>query len=111
MRLNQGDIIRVNFNPTIGSEQQGKRPAVVISNNFVIQNTGIIFIAPITTKQGDSALNVALGEKTKTTGAVLCAHTRALDLSKRPYDFIEKLPPEKLKEVLNVIISLVEPSE
>ncbi|MCL2053884.1 MAG: type II toxin-antitoxin system PemK/MazF family toxin [Oscillospiraceae bacterium] len=111
MRLNQGDIIQVNFNPTIGSEQQGKRPAVVISNNFVIKNTAILFVAPVTSKQGNSALNVALDERTKTIGAVLCAHTRALDLSKRPYDFIEKLPPEKLKEVLDVIISLVEPSE
>ncbi|MCL2019295.1 MAG: type II toxin-antitoxin system PemK/MazF family toxin [Oscillospiraceae bacterium] len=111
MRLNQGDIIRVNFNPTIGSEQQGKRPAVIISNNFVIQNTCIILVAPVTSKQGNSALNVALDEKTKTAGAVLCAHTRSLDLSKRPYDFIEKLPPEKLKEILDVVVSLVEPSE
>jgi len=111
MRLRQGDVIRVNFNPIMGSEQQGKRPAVIISNNFVIQNTNIVFVTPITSKQGDSALNVALDEKTKTKGAVLCAHTRALDLSKRPYDFIEKLPAEKLKEVLDVIISLVEPSE
>lgn len=111
MRLMQGDIIRVNFNPTIGSEQQGKRPAVIISNNFVLQNTNIVFVAPVTSKQGDSALNVALDDKSKTKGAILCAHTRALDLSKRPYDFIEKLPKEKLKEVLDVIISLVEPSE
>ena len=111
MRLEQGSVIWVNFNPTIGSEQQGKRPAVIISNNFVIQKTNIIFVAPITSKQGNSALNVALDERTKTKGAVLCAHTRALDLSKRPYNIIEKLPQTKLKEVLDVIISLVEPSE
>jgi mRNA interferase MazF len=110
MRLAQGDIIRVDFNPTIGSEQQGKRPAVIISNNFVLEKTNIVFVAPITSKQGNSALNVALGDNSKTNGAVLCAHTRALDLSKRPYDFIEKLPTEKLKEILDVIISLVEPS-
>jgi mRNA-degrading endonuclease toxin of MazEF toxin-antitoxin module len=71
----------------------------------------IVFVAPVTSKQGNSALNVALDETSKTKGAVLCAHTRALDLSKRPYDFIEKLSTAKLKEVLDVIISLVEPSE
>ena len=111
MRLKQGDVIRINFNPTVGSEQQGKRPAVVVSNNFVIQNTNIVFVAPITSKQGNTAFNVALDEKSKTVGAVMCAHMRALDISKRHYDYIESLPSEKLKEVLAVVFSLAEPSD
>ena len=111
MQLKQGDIIRVNFNPTMGSEQQEKRPAVVISNNFVVKNTNIVFVAPVTSKQGNTAFNVALDDKTKTVGAVMCAHTRAIDISKRHYDYIESLTSEKIKEVVNVIISLVEPSD
>ena len=111
MRLTQGDVIHVNFNPTVGSEQHGKRPAVVVSNNFVIQNTNIVFVAPITSKQGNTAFNVALDDKTKTKGAVMCAHMRAIDISKRHYDYIESLPMEKLKEILNIVFSLVEPSD
>lgn len=32
----QGDIIFLDFNPTIGHEQKGKWPAIVISNNILI---------------------------------------------------------------------------
>lgn len=35
--VKQGDIIKLNFNPQAGHEQFGYRPAVVLSNNFLIK--------------------------------------------------------------------------
>ena len=46
--INRGDILQIDLDPTIGSEQSGRRPAVVIQA-FV--NSSIILIAPITTKR------------------------------------------------------------
>jgi len=106
--VRQGSIIKINFDPSIGSEQAGYRPAVVISNNFVISKTNIITICPITTKQGKTALNVVLDERTITQGVVLCAHNKSVDIRKRPYTVVEQLPPDKLEEIVNTIISMIE---
>jgi len=46
--VKQGSVIKINFDPSVGSEQGGYRPAVVISNNYVLSKTNIISICPIT---------------------------------------------------------------
>ena len=109
--VKQGSIIRVSFDPTVGSEQSGYRPAVVISNNFLISKTNIITICPITKGQGKTALNVLLDDRTDTQGAILCAHNRSIDIKKRPYVIVEQLPTDLLDEVLNVLISTISKSE
>jgi len=106
--VKQGSIIKINFNPSVGSEQAGYRPAVVISNNYVISKTNIITICPITTRQGKTALNVMLDDRTITQGVVLCAHNKAVDIKKRPYVIVEQLPQDKLEEVIDTIISMIE---
>ena len=109
--VTQGSIIKISFDPTVGSEQSGNRPAVVISNNFLISKTNIITICPITKGQGKTALNVLLDGRTKTQGAVLCAHNRSVDIKKRPFVLVEQLPADKLDEILNVVISTISKSE
>jgi len=109
--VKQGSIIKIDFNPIVGSEQGGYRPAVVVSNNFVISKTNIISICPITSKQGKTALNVLLDERTKTQGAVLCAHSKTVDLNKRSYKRVEEMPQDKLDEVINTMVSILTPSE
>ena len=44
----QGDIVYLDFNPTKGHEQKGKRPAIVISNNVFNKNTKMAMVCPIT---------------------------------------------------------------
>ena len=50
MQIKRGDIVLVNLNPTRGSEQGKKRPAVVIQNNLGNQYSPTTIIAPITSK-------------------------------------------------------------
>ena len=109
--VKQGSIIKISFDPTVGSEQSGHRPAVVVSNNFLISKTNIINICPITKSQGKTALNVLLDSRTKTQGAILCAHNRSIDIKKRAYVLVEQLPADKLDEVLNVVVSTILKSE
>lgn len=51
-RIFRGDIVRVDFNPTRGSEQAGLRPALVISPE-VINRGDVILVAPLTSKNTD----------------------------------------------------------
>ena len=111
--VRQGDIIKVNFDPSLGSEQSGYRPAVVVSNNFLISKTNIICICPMTTKfSKKTALNVVVAaDGNFGGGTVLCAHVRSVDINKRSYKLIGKLSAAKLNEVLDTIISTLETSE
>jgi mRNA interferase MazF len=45
----RGDVWTVNFDPVIGHEQAGVRPALVVSANVMNQSpAGLLFVAPIT---------------------------------------------------------------
>jgi len=46
----RGQIYWVNFDPAKGSEQQGRRPAVVVSNDVANQHGSVVVVAPITSK-------------------------------------------------------------
>ncbi|NJL52710.1 MAG: type II toxin-antitoxin system PemK/MazF family toxin [Hydrococcus sp. SU_1_0] len=50
MKLQRGEIIRVNLNPTEGREQQGNaRPCLVLSSTqFNNRRGGIVIVSPIT---------------------------------------------------------------
>jgi mRNA interferase MazF len=51
--LRRGDIVRAVFGGTIGSEQAGELPAVVLSPTFINERSPIVVIAPITSKKTD----------------------------------------------------------
>ena len=105
--LKQGDIIKVDFNPIIGSEQGNYRPALVISNNFTISKTNIITLIPITNTNSNHPLNVALNGS-ETTGMALCSHIRSLDLKARKFKVIETISKNKLDEVLEVVFAMLD---
>lgn len=101
----QGDIVYIDFNPQKGFEQRGRRPAVVVSNNFFNGLSSLALVCPISNTSSDFPLNVNLDEQTTSTGSVLCQHVKSLDLAVRKASFVESLPEELLKEVLEIIHS------
>ena len=56
MKIKRGDILLVFLNPSVGSEQGGKRPVVVIQNNIGNKYSPTIIVAPITSKQNKAKL-------------------------------------------------------
>lgn len=105
--VKQGDIIKVNFTPQCGHEQAGYRPAVVISNHLFNQKSSVIIVCPITNTISDFPLHMALDERTKTTGMVLCNHIKALDLNARGYKLVERMPKDLLHKIVNRIIAQI----
>lgn len=53
MHINQFDIWQVDLSPTIGSEQEGRRPCVVLQTNAVSDYGLTTIIAPFTSKKID----------------------------------------------------------
>ncbi len=105
----QGDIILLSFNPQTGHEQQGRRPAFVVSNDsFHNLTTSLAMVCPITSVNRGFPLHVPLDHRTKTRGVIMCEQAQSLDLSARKAVFLEKAPQEITEEVIDILIGSVE---
>ena len=106
--VSQGDIIKINFDPQMGHEQAGYRPAVVVSNNFFNKKTNLVLVCPITSTNNMFPLHIPLDDRTQTNGVILCEHIRALDLNARPHKVIERLPQDLITKVVDVVYAEIE---
>ena len=105
MIFNQGDIIEVNFNPTVGHEPANKRPALVVSNyDFNISNSMTI-VCPITNRLKPFFLHFELPDDCVVTGSVVTEQVRAMDLETRQATKLGELDEETLKIVLTCLRS------
>ncbi|MDR0272041.1 MAG: type II toxin-antitoxin system PemK/MazF family toxin [Clostridiales bacterium] len=108
-RAKQGDIIKLNFDPQIGNEQMGRRPALVISNktfnNFTKKGA---MVCPITHTDRGLRIQVKLDGRTKTQGVVMCDQAKILDLSQRNTEYIESAPMEIILDVIDIINGFIE---
>ncbi len=100
--MKRGDIYLISLDPTLGHEQQGKRPVFVISPQAFNQMTKMPIVLPITSG-GQFARNLGFAVEVtgaKTTGIVRCDQPRALDFDARHAKFLEKAHTGIIDEVL-----------
>ncbi len=95
----KGDIVWVDFNPTIGHEQKGKRPALVLSSSKYNMLSGMCIVCPITSIIKPYPFVVLLKKTQKTVGAILSDHLKSIDWSIRKVKFIEKIEKATLRDV------------
>lgn len=81
--IRRGDIILVNFDPTVGAETQKTRPAIVVSNNINNVHSPIVSISPITSNvtrvySFEVEIPAAMGGL-KTRSKIMIHQTRAVD--------------------------------
>lgn len=95
----------VDFDPSLGSEQKGKRPGIVVSNDIYHEKThGFAVVVPITsTRAYHFPLHVELDGRTKTHGQIMCEQLKTMDTKVRHLKTIEKLPEDLLDKVLKII--------
>lgn len=102
----KGDLVWLDFDPRLGKEQAGKRPALVISDSAYNEKVGLAVFCPVTSKVKGYPFEVELIDL-KIAGAVLADHVRNMDFVERKVKFIEKLPEEQLQEVLGKLQVLI----
>jgi mRNA interferase MazF len=51
--IHRGQVFWVTFDPTLGSEIQKTRPALVVSNDINNKHSPLVTVLPITSKTGD----------------------------------------------------------
>ena len=105
---NQGDIISINFDPQRGREQKGRRPGLIVSNNEFHARTKMAMVCPITNTVSSFPMHVALDNRTKTTGEILCEQVRCLDITVRDAVYEEFVPDDIMDEVIDMLCSFIE---
>jgi mRNA-degrading endonuclease toxin of MazEF toxin-antitoxin module len=107
----RGDIVRLDFDPSAGHEQQGTRPALVLSPQ-AFNAFGMALACPVTRGGAFArgrAWTVALtGAGLATNGVVLCNQVRTLDWKAWRAQFIEAVPPDLIADVLARVATLIE---
>lgn len=99
----QGDIVYINFNPTKGHEQNGYRPAIVVSKDIFNKNTKMVIVCPITSNMKDFPTHYVLEDSKKIFGSVLCEHVRSIDIDARGISFVEKASNNDLISVITLL--------
>jgi mRNA-degrading endonuclease toxin of MazEF toxin-antitoxin module len=100
--MKRGEIWLVGLDPSVGHEQKGRRPILVVSPEAFNRLTKVPIVVPITSGGRFARMAgfaVALAG-TKTTGIVRCDQPRALDLGARGGKKLESVPDEVMNEVL-----------
>ncbi|MCL2016215.1 MAG: type II toxin-antitoxin system PemK/MazF family toxin [Defluviitaleaceae bacterium] len=98
-----GDIIKLDFGPTVGREQSGYRPALIINDAEYFRLTRMLIVLPISNTQKTFPLHIKLEEGLQTTGVVLAQHIRTIDPVGRSITFVEPTSINFTKYVLEVI--------
>ena len=79
----QGDIIWLDFSPSIGREIIKRRPAIVLTKAIFNAHTGFALVAPITSTERGNKFEVNLPSKCKTQGSVLTFQIKSVDFKSR----------------------------
>ena len=103
-----GDLIWTDFDPRVGREQSGRRPALVISPVIFWRASRFATVCPITTRVRPFPTSVLLPAGLPISGEILTSHVRSIDTIARPIAFAgAAVPPGTLAEVRGKLAALI----
>lgn len=78
----QGDVIEVDFDPTVGHEPQKMRPALVVSDGYFNNVlSSLTVVCPITSTVNGHPLHIEITDCEGVHGCVCLEQIRAIDLA------------------------------
>ena len=103
-----GDLVWTDFDPPLGREQAGRRPALAISPRVFVLNTGFVFVCPITSRIRPFPTSVVLPEGLPIAGEILLSHLRSIDIQARPIRPVgAAVPAETARQVRAKLAALI----
>ncbi|MDR1801576.1 MAG: type II toxin-antitoxin system PemK/MazF family toxin [Lachnospiraceae bacterium] len=103
MAFRQGDIVEVNFEPTLGHEPKKLRPALVVSSNDFNDMTSMTIVCPITSKDDGFFLHEPIPLGHDVSGFVVMEQIRAIDLAARKAAVIDHLDNNEMISIITCI--------
>lgn len=103
----KGDLVWMDFDPTIGREQKGLRPAIVVSQNMFNKKSSLVFVCPITTVSKDYPYRIKIIAQ-NIKGFIMTEHLKSIDWNGRKLKFVEKASPDIVESVKNCIGAIID---
>lgn len=102
----RGDVVWLSFDPQVGHEQAGRRPALTLSPLMYNERSHLGIFCPITTRTKGYPFEVIIPAGSLVSGAVLADHVKSMDWTARRAEFICKLPDSVVGDVLDKVMVL-----
>jgi len=105
--LEAGDVVWVEFDPAVGHEQAGFRPALVVSPLEYNQNSSLIIVCPITRNEKPWPFKVLIPDNCGVSGAVLVDQVKSIDRNHRVVRRAKRVPEMTLLDVRSKLAALM----
>ena len=105
----RGDLVWLEFTPQAGSEQRGRRPALVLSPKAYNGKVGLALCCPVTSKIKGYPFEVQLPDKSAVSGVVLSDQLKSHDWRSTKVKFIERASSDVMAMVTARVLPLLEP--
>ena len=102
----RGDAVWIDFNPQVGHEQAGRRPALILTTKDFNDKTSLVVLCPITrssTREQRNPFAIAIPAGLEVDGVILTDQIRTMDWRARKAEFICSVPTETVDAVLERI--------
>ena len=115
VRIERGVIVLLDLDPTLGHQQRGTRPCVIVSDPDVIadQRFPLVCVVPVTGTSGEGALYPSLGPGASglsKTSFALVDHLRSVDKRRvrRVFGPVARTEMNAIDEGLSLYLGLTE---
>ena len=105
-KLERGHIIKVSFDPIVGHEQAGYRPALVLSSRVFHKATGFALCIPITSKKKGFLFEIEIQEK-EIKGVAMPHGARMLDLGSRSFSQVGQVSIDVLNKSQLILTKII----
>ncbi len=95
----QGQILKLDLDPTLGHEQRGYRPVLVTSATIFNKHSGFCWVVPITTPQKGLPNKLCLPKGMAISGTLLLSQLRSIDWRARPFTVACAVPAVFLQDI------------
>ena len=109
---NRGEIWTVDLNPTIGHEQAGKRPALVVSVDSFNQSAAeLAIVLPLTSRAKGIRSHVEVGKGEaglKTVSYIKCEDVRSVSTKRlsRRLGLVSQTTMDAVEDILRILMGL-----
>lgn len=101
--IKQGDIITIDFDPSMGSEIKKRRPAIVMSRDEYNLSSNLIIVCPITASQAERPYFVPLNnESLNKASKVNTKQVYSLDYTSEGHRNVKVIGQVEKKEFLMI---------
>jgi len=103
-----GDLIWIDLNPTVGHEQSGLRPGLVLTSRKYNVASGLCVACPITSRVRGYPFEVTIPDDVGVRGVVLADQARSLSWENRYVQRIDRAPAKLVADVRERIAALLD---